>query len=91
MTKEDFDVHVTTDGDLVISMEKKCENKEENSSKTYLRREFSYSKFEQALRLPDHVEKEKITASVNDGILTIDIPKMTEAEITKENQHIEIQ
>ena len=42
MTKEDFKISVTND-DLVISMEKKTDNKEEDKAKKYLRREFSYS------------------------------------------------
>ena len=64
MTKEDFNIHLTDNNELVISMEKKNETKEEDKeNKKYLRREFSYSKFEQALVLPDDVEKEKISAN----------------------------
>ncbi|MBO4665025.1 MAG: Hsp20/alpha crystallin family protein [Bacteroidaceae bacterium] len=96
MKKENFNVHVTQDGDLVISMEAKSDTtnndgQETKDAKKYLRREFSYSKFEQVLTLPEHVERENISASVNDGILTIDIPKMTEEEKEKENKVIEIQ
>ena len=96
MKKENFNVHVTQDGDLVISMEAKSDTttdengQEVKNSKKYLRREFAYSKFEQILTLPDHVERENISASVEDGILTIDIPKMTEDEKEKENKVIEI-
>ena len=90
MTKEDFNVQLTTDGDIVISMEKKTENKEGGDKKTYLRREFSYSKFEQRFTLPDNVEKSKITAGMADGVLTIDIPKKTEEEKAKETLNIEI-
>ena len=54
MTKEDFNIHLTDNNELVISMEKKNETKEEDKeNKKYLRREFSYSKVEQALVLPD--------------------------------------
>ena len=43
MTKEDFKVHINEDNELVISLEKKTENKEEDAKRkgTYLRREFS--------------------------------------------------
>ena len=74
---------------LVISMEKKNETKSSDNSK-YLRREFSYSKFQQTLVLPDDVEKEHINASVNDGVLTIDLPKKTQEEKAKECKVIEI-
>lgn len=78
MTKEDFNVHLTENNELVISMEKKNEtNNDKDKNKKYLRREFSYSKFEQCMILPDDVEKDKISANVNDGVLTIELPKMT--------------
>ena len=46
MTKEDFSVRIDEENNLVISMEKKAENKEEKKDGRYLRREFSYSKFQ---------------------------------------------
>ena len=88
MTKEDFNVHLADDNQLVITMEKKNESKNDNSK--YLRREFSYSKFQQALVLPEDVEKDHISASVNDGVLTIDLPKKTQEEKAKECKTIEI-
>ena len=89
MTKEDFNLSIS-DGDIVIAMEKKNENKDENKEKKYIRREFSYSKYEQRLALPDNVEKQNITAQMTDGVLYIDIPKMTPEEKEKECQCIEI-
>ena len=89
MTKEDFNVHLGEDNELVITMEKKNETKDEGNKK-YLRREFSYSKFEQAFVLPDDVEKDKISANVTDGVLTIELPKRTPEEKAKVNRVIEI-
>ncbi len=89
MTKEDFHVQLNDDNQLVISMEKKNENTD--NDKKYLRREFSYSKFQQALVLPEDVEKEQISASVNDGVLTISLPKKQQEERKQENRIIEIQ
>lgn len=89
MTKEDFHVQLNDDNQLVISMEKKNENTD--NDKKYLRREFSYSKFQQALVLPEDVEKEQISASVNDGVLTINLPKKQQEERKQENRIIEIQ
>lgn len=89
MTKEDFCVHLADEDQLVISMEKKNETKDNNNK--YLRREFSYSKFQQTLILPDDVDKEQINASVNDGVLTIDLPKKkSEDKKAKECKVIEI-
>jgi len=91
MTKEDFNIHLSEDNELVISMEKKTEtNEEDKQNKKYLRREFSYTKFQQALVLPDDVEKEKISANVTNGVLTIELPKRTPEEKAKINKVIEI-
>ena len=89
MKKEDFNIHLGDNNELIITMEQKNENKEEH--KKYLRREFAYSKFQQSFVLPDNIEKEKISASVNDGILTIEFPKQAPEEKAKVNRVIEIQ
>ena len=91
MTKEDFNIHLSEDNELVITMEKKNETKEgDEKNKKYLRREFSYTKFQQALVLPDDVEKDRISANVADGVLTIELPKRTPEEKAKVNRVIEV-
>ena len=80
LKKEDFKVNINDDGNLVIKMEQKEEQKEEDKSRHYLRREFFYSKYEQTLILPDDVEKEQISAKVDNGVLTIDLPKTAAAQ-----------
>lgn len=89
MTKEDFNIHLGDENELVISMEKKVEN-EDKENKKYLRREFSYTKFQQSLYLPDNVDKEKIIANVANGVLTIELPKYSQEEKAKINRVIEI-
>ena len=84
MTKDDFHVNVDKDGVLNIKMEHKDENEQENNAMRYLRREFSYANFEQRLQLPDDVDRDKIMARVEDGVLRIGLPRKTEKEeITK--------
>ena len=87
MTKEDFNVRIDEENNLVITMEKKTENKEEKKEGRYLRREFSYSKFQQTILLPENVEKDKISAKVEHGILSIEIPKVKEEEKQKSKQY----
>jgi len=89
MKKDDFHVHINDEGNLIIKMEKKDEQKEEDKSARYLRREFSYSKFEQTLILPDDVEKDQIKARVENGVLTVELPKHEEQKV-KVNRQIEI-
>ena len=91
MNKEDFKVNVTDDNYLVLTVEKKNESKDEDKKRKYLRREFSYHKFEQSLALPEDVNKDEIKASVNDGVLTIDIPKVKVTEKQPAVKQIEIQ
>ena len=90
MTREDFNVRIDEDNNLVISMEKKTENKEEKKEGRYLRREFSYSKFQQTMILPDNVDKEKISAAVENGVLNVQLPKISEEEVKKAEKQIEV-
>ena len=76
LKKEDFNVNIDRDGNLHIHMESKAEHKDEDKKSHYLRREFSYSKYEQTLLLPDDVDKDRIEAKVNDGVLTVNLPKV---------------
>ena len=89
MTKEDFDVNINADGDLTIKMENRHEQSEEEKKAHYLRREFSYSKYEQTLILPDDVKKDAISAKVEDGVLTVELPKVVEEKV-KLSRQIEI-
>ena len=92
MTKEDFKVHINEDNELIISMEKHNEEKEEDKKHkgTYLRREFSYTQFQQSLLLPDNVERDKISAKVEHGVMCIDIPKKKVTETAAATRQIEV-
>ena len=87
-TKEDFNVNLDNDGNLVIKMEHKDNKKDENKKEHYLRREFSYSNYEQALMLPEDVETGKIEAKVENGVLHVTLPRTHTAE--KETKRIEV-
>ena len=80
LTKDDFNVHVDADNNLQIRMEKKTETKEGKKHGRYLRREFSYEKFQQTLLLPDDVDAEKIEAKVENGVLNVHLPKVVKVE-----------
>lgn len=80
MKKDDFHVHINDEGNLVVKLERKDETKEEDKNTRYLRREFSYSKYEQTLILPDDVDRDKIAARVENGVLTVELPKVAPVE-----------
>ena len=88
MSKEDFKVRLENDNELVISLEKKNEDKHEK--KNYLRREFSYASFKQAFIIPDEVEAEGIGAAMVDGVLKITLPKKEVTVKTPASRQIEI-
>ncbi len=91
MTKDDFKVTLDKEGDLVINMEKKAENNSEKKHGHYLRREFSYSKFQKTMLLPEDADREHIHARVENGVLTVDIPKIAKVKAEDTNRAIEIQ
>ena len=76
--------------EMISDMEKKEEKNEDKKEGRYLRREFSYSKFQQTMVLPENAEKEKIEAKVENGVLNIIIPKMSEEAAKKAEKIIEI-
>lgn len=102
MTKDDFHIHLDEAGDLVITMEKccNCDEKEKAEKEAeccdekeckYLRREFSYAKFEQTLVLPDDVDKAAIKAKVKHGVLHIKLPRKKAEEKPQLHQTIAIE
>jgi HSP20 family protein len=84
MTPEDFKIEVTDDT-VIISGEKKNENKE--SKERYHLFERRYGSFERRLRFPTFVDKDRVTSSFKNGVLKLEIPKK---EITDGRKIIEI-
>lgn len=80
MVKEDCNVRIDEDNNLVISFEKKNESEEKGKKDSYLRREFSYTAFQRTMILPENVEKDNISAKVENGILSIEIPVVKEVK-----------
>ncbi len=90
LSKEDFRVHVDSDNNLQIEMEKKSENKEGHKHGRFLRREFSYEKFQQTLLLPDDIDAEKIEAKVEKGVLQVTLPKKEKSAKAEAVKQIDI-
>ncbi len=78
-TKDDIKVECNN-GNLVISAEKSQEEKEDD--KKYIRRERVYGKYTRSFYLGE-VDEEHISASFQDGILKLSIPKLQEQDTKK--------
>ena len=87
--KEYCRININNDGNLEVAIENKLEHKDEDKKEHYIRREFSYSNYQQTYVLPENVDKEKISAKVENGVLTITMPKYTKEE-AKTQRMIEI-
>jgi HSP20 family protein len=69
------DVEVTfADGALAIKAQRKQESESKDGS--YLRRELTYGDYERRVQLPGDVKEADIKAAFDNGMLTIEIPKV---------------
>ena len=118
MCKDDFKIHIDSENDLTITMEKNCncckengeccddkkcdencdehkceEKKEEKKHEQgrFLRREFSYTRFQQTLILPDDADTDKIEANEKHGVLHNDLPNHAHSDEHKVNRMIAIE
>lgn len=102
LTKSDFTIQVNEDNILTVSMEKtqeKSSKKEpeegvavpQPKSVRYLRREFSTQSFEQKLVLPEDVLVEEISAKMENGVLSINVPKRKPEQKVTKHHRIEVQ
>lgn len=86
MDKKDFTIEVDNQV-LTISGERKEEKLEESEKMT--RREFHYGSFKRSFTLPENANAENISASYNNGVLSLVIAKREE-EKAKGKKQIQI-
>ncbi len=77
LKKDDFKIDV--DGNMLTISSEREENKEEKDKK-FTRKEYSYSSFSRSFTLPEEINKEKIEARYEDGVLKISLPRKEEAK-----------
>lgn len=73
---KDLDIHVTREA-VAIAGEHRYEKKA--SERGFFRTEFRYGKFQRVIALPVAVQNDQVQAEFKDGILTLTLPKVTEA------------
>lgn len=75
VAEEDVDISLTGEV-LTIKGEKKAEKEE--GDKQFHRMERSYGSFQRSITLPSDVKEDAIEARFNNGVLTVEIPKLEE-------------
>ena len=83
--KKDFKIDLENN---VLTISSQKEEKHEEKNKDYNRREFAAYSFSRSFTLPETIEREKIKANYENGILHIVLPKIEEEK--KEKKEIEI-
>jgi len=84
------DVKIDLDNDVLSISSIKKESKEEKGD-NYCRKEFHYGEFDRSFTVPKTIDKKNISAKMEDGILTVTLPKLTPTEKSNENISIKIQ
>ncbi|MBS1741896.1 MAG: Hsp20/alpha crystallin family protein [Bacteroidetes bacterium] len=77
MKKSDFKIGV--EGNMLTISSEKEESTEEKDKK-FTRKEYNYSSFSRSFTLPEEINKEKIDARYEDGVLKICLPRKEEAK-----------
>lgn len=70
--KDDVNVRVT---DHTLSIDADRDEAEETSDEQYLRRERSHRSAHRQVKLPETVEPDEVSATMQNGVLTVTIPK----------------
>jgi HSP20 family protein len=87
LKKENVEIEVGTNE---LSLTAKSEVEKEEKGKTYLHRERAFSTFRRYIGFAETIDTQKVSASMNEGILEIKLPKL-ELKAEKKRAKITIQ
>ena len=85
--KNEVNIEIDDNDYLTITAEKSVDNTEEDENKNYIRKERSYDKYQRSFYVGG-IDKDKIDATFENGILKVSLPKKEEVKSPK--QTIEI-
>jgi len=86
--KDNLKVNISDNNVLTITGEQKKEHVEESKEKKYIRTERAFGRVQRSLQLPKNIGKEGVSASYENGILHVNIPKTEEAQSQKQEIQI---
>lgn len=87
LKKSDFNIDV--EGNMLTISTEKEESKEEKDA-MYTRKEYNYSSFSRSFTLPEEVNKERVEAKYEEGVLKLTLPKKEEAKKMLASKHIAV-
>ena len=87
MTKDDVDVEIT---DGVLTIQGTSNQNRHVDDAQYLKREIKRSSFRRSFTLGDNLDSENISASFDNGILTLSIPKLVPDDVKPVTRKINI-
>ena len=77
--KDELSIEVTENA-IEISGEASSEREEEDKETGFVRRERHYARFQRSLPFPEKIVPDKVDAQLNDGVLTVRVPKAAPPE-----------
>ena len=83
INKEDIEINLKED---MLEISAKSGKEKETEEEGYIRKERAYTRFYRTVRLPTGVKEEGSTAKIENGVLTIMLPKMKLGEPAKKIQ-----
>ena len=86
-SKDDIKIDIT-DGYLTINAKVEKEDKEDN--KNYVRRERFTGEVSRSFYVGEDIKEEEVKASFKNGILTLEVPKLSLEDKKKDKKYIEI-
>ena len=72
LSKDDLDISISND---VITIKGERKSEEESENECYYCKESTYGSFERQIQLPENVASDEAKASLENGILTLTLPK----------------
>ena len=86
-SKDDIKIDIT-DGYLTINAKVEKENNEDN--KNYVRRERFTGEVSRSFYVGENIREDEVKASFKNGILTLEVPKLSLEDKKKDKKYIEI-
>lgn len=87
VSKEEFTIQIDSDNNLIIAVEKGAQAPAE---KQYLRQGFRTVAFRQRIVLPEDVNRNEVSARIDNGILYIELPRLKPEVVKPEVRNITI-